>query len=179
MGARYNPYPGGQITIWEGQLTAELRSMIYKILVDAGFSDRVVIDADSNITAETLVLWQKKVRPTDLALDIHFNAAGPDARGVEVIVPDKWSTAEQRLAQRLASITSVVLGTKLRGNNGVITEKQSHRGRLGWMRLNCETILWEVCFPTNKQDFGALETRKTDLAAEAANICIEWLNEEI
>lgn len=179
MGARYNPYPGGQITIWEGQCTAELRSLIYKLLVDAGFSDQVVIDADSNITAETLQLWSSKVKKTDLALDIHFNAAAPTAHGVEVIVPDKYSETEWTFAQHIAWDTNALLKTPLRGKEGVITESQSNRGRLGWMRMNCETILWEVCFLSNPEEFKTYETQKVNLAAQVAHTLMQWLKEEI
>ena len=179
MGARYTDFTVSGGIVWEGQLAANFRHEIYKFLVDAGFSDQVVTDVDSNITAETLKLWQTKVRKTDLALDIHFNAAGPAARGVEVIVPDLYTKEEFKLASKLAIITENCLQTKLRGNLGVITEGQSARGKLGWMRLNCETVLWEVCFPTNKEDFLAFQSRHIDLAAEVAKLLIEWLKEEI
>lgn len=179
MGARYSDFTNSGIVIWEGEQTALLRNRIYKILGDAGFYDQVVIDADANITAETIKLWSSKVTKNDLALDIHFNAAGPDATGVEVIVPDSSSPVENDMAKRFANVSHIVLGSKLRGNAGVITEAQSARGKLGWMRLNCETLLWEVCFLSNKGEQLAFQTKIYDVAAEAAEILISWLKEEI
>lgn len=169
----------GEIT--EGAIAADLRLKIYKILVDAGFGPRVKLDDSRNVTLETYKEWRGKVKKQDLAIDIHFNSFPvKTATGTEVLVPDKYSKMEFAMASRLAQITHDVMGIALRGGRGgVKTESESKRGSLLWMKLPTETILWEVCFMSNPSEQNKYWDSYRNLAAEAANLMIQWLNEEI
>lgn len=170
-----------ELTVTEGAMAADLRLMIYKILQDAGFGDRVKLDDSRNVTAETFKQWRGMVRKQDLAIDIHFNSfTNKTASGTEVLVPDTYSKMEFAVAGRLAQVTHDVMGIPLRGGRGgVKTESESKRGSLLWMKLPCETILWEVCFPSNPAEQDKYWNSRRHLAAEAANLAIQWLNEEI
>jgi len=173
-------YPGSQIT--EGDLTVGLRIRIMKFMTDAGFANQIRSDVDSNVTAETYKEWEKLVAPGDLMLDIHFNSAVTDkATGTEVITPDTPSKVEWALAKRLAQATHDTLQIPLRGSNaGAKTEKESNRGRLLMMRLRCEAILWEVCFPNNPDEQRKFLDNEDDLTAEVCGrILIPYLKGEI
>jgi hypothetical protein len=82
------------------------------------------------------------------------------------------------LAGKLAKCMSDTLGIPLRGStNGVLgvkTESLSARGQLGWMRLNGNNILLEVCFISNKSDMEKYQDNKSMLAFKIAKILYEY-----
>ena len=135
----------------EGVLAAELRSLIVKKLQNIhGISP--VVDADDSVLSQTLNAFRILVSPDSIAVDIHFNASdNKDANGVEVLIPAEPSKFERDIAGNLSDVISDTLGLK---NRGVKTEIESHHGKLGWMRLNCENVLIEVCFITNTHEIG-------------------------
>lgn len=178
------PFRRAGVQEWEGVHTALLRRRIYELLLQWGFGAQVIVDADTNITNETVDLWKKKVRPGDLALDIHFNCVeNPKASGTESFVPDVPTREEVTIAERLSDVSAKLMGIPARGYfklgsavfKGVKTPGQSNRGRLAWMYLNCHSVLWEVCFMTCPVDQNEYFKQFENLAAEAAGILAIWL----
>ena len=82
------------------------------------------------------------------------------------------------MAGKLAKCMSDTLGIPLRGNIkdtlGVKTEAMSARGTLGWMRLNGQNILLEVCFISNKSDMEKYQANKSILAFKIAKILYDY-----
>ena len=76
------------------------------------------------------------------------------------------SKFERDIAGNLSDVISDTLGLK---NRGVKTEIESHHGKLGWMRLNCENVLIEVCFITNTHDIKNYQTYKSILSENIAS----------
>jgi N-acetylmuramoyl-L-alanine amidase len=154
----------------EGELTAELRSLIVQRLVNLGAD--VVVDQDDSIFSQTINFFRNLVTPDCIVLDIHFNAASPSASGTETLVPSNASGFECQLAYDLSRAVSDALGTPVRGSfrglPGVKSEVESHHGRLGWMRLNGNTVLMEVCFITNCDEMLLYQKSKGRLASDIA-----------
>ena len=114
---------------------------------------KVVLDKEDTILKETLAAFSRLVFLPDLAIEFHFNASDNlKATGVEVLIPDVYGVVEKRVATKLAETMSQ---TMLLASRGVKTEAQSARGKLGWMRMNCNNILIEVCFLSNANDVSA------------------------
>lgn len=146
--------------IKEGELTVELRNLIVNEL--HLLNQDVITDIDSNITRETVKIIKATLTSRDIAIDIHFNAFFIEsARGSEVLVPFKSSYVERTLAKILVDNIAACLSTK---NRGVKTEATSFHKQLLFMTPNCENILIEVCFITNKADMLMYVTKKKVLA---------------
>lgn len=155
----------------EGNLTVELRNLVIKEFKLLG--ENVTTDVDSNVTKETVILINGLLSERDIALDIHFNAfARESANGTEVIVPFKSSQFERELAAKLSKEVAICLGNK---DRGYITEAQSARGTLIFMRPNCENILLEVCFITNRKDLDSYLSKKNEVAKVIAKTLYEYV----
>jgi N-acetylmuramoyl-L-alanine amidase len=151
----------------EGDLTAELRDLIcHELLKNHGVN--AIVDDDKNGLQQTINYFRALVNPKAILLDIHFNAATPQASGTECFIPNDFTQFERDLAKDLAEDCSEVLPTKLRTGGmrvpGVKLEKESARGSLGWMRLTGENVLLEVCFISNKEEMENYQNKKHSLA---------------
>ena len=129
------------------------------------------IDDNNNALKKTLAYFKNLVSSNSVCVDIHWNASSNStATGVETLIPATYSSFEYNLASLLSSEISNTLGIRMRGTNGVKTEADSHHGRLGWMRLNGENILIEMCFISNLSDMQKYQKNKISLAKNIAII---------
>lgn len=132
----------------EGVLAAEFRHLLNERLMSLGVS--TISDPDDTILLKSINFIKGKLGINDIAMEFHFNAAGSEqATGVEVLVPDNPSKNEMIYANNICKIFADTLHIR---NRGVKTEIDSARGKLGFMRINGENILIEICFITNKTD---------------------------
>ena len=154
---------------FEGDLTIEFRNLLVKELQILGVE--CSIDPDVNTLKQTLDFIKGKFLPSDILLDIHFNAGG--GTGVEIIVPNVSTSFEKQLAQRIADVINTVTGLKKRGG-GVKPESETARKTLGWMRPNSENILIEMCFIDNKTDMAVYNLNKYRIAKEIAKILSDF-----
>lgn len=159
----------------EGELAVELRDLIVSKLKTLGITP--IIDENTNVLSETITKFRNITSTNSIVLDIHWNAAVPKATGTEVLIPSSFTNFEKTLGEKLATIISETLGIVKRGNNGVRTEAESHHGRLGWMRLNGENVLIEVCFISNESDMIKYQKNKDTLANNIAKILFEYAQE--
>lgn len=146
----------------EGVEAAVLRALIVEELKPLGIVP--ITDKDDSILSETITEFKNKVDENSIVIDIHFNAATPKATGTEVLIPGSPDAKERALAEDLAHAISNCIGIPLRGRKGVITELESARGKLGWMRLPGINNLIEVCFISNFNDMTKYEKNKNALA---------------
>ena len=153
----------------EGELTVEQRNLISKYLKKLGVN--VSVDADDSILADTIRFFKNKTSKDSIVVDLHWNAATPQATGTEVLIPENPTKTEINIATDIAKTISETLGIK---NRGVKTEAQSHHGRLGFMRLTGENILIETCFISNKSDMESYQKNKEVLAEKIANILANY-----
>lgn len=151
----------------EGLLTIEFK----KLVQDALASLQVSYVSDTE--EESLSEYLRRIKPgnASVVLEIHFDAAGPTATGTTAIVGADADRLDKAFAKELAETTAAVLGIK---NRGVISEADSHRGRLGLMREQGIVCLMELCFISNKNDLKTYQLRKRELAAAQALIIAKY-----
>jgi N-acetylmuramoyl-L-alanine amidase len=156
--------------IIEGDLTVELRKLVVSELRLLG--QYASIDDDKFNLKEDVAIINAILDSRDIAIDIHFNAGPELARGTEVLVPLKSTEFERALATLLSENIAAVLGTK---NRGLKTEADSAVKHLFFMTPNCENILIEVCFITNKLDLATYLIKKNVIAKVIAKCIFEYL----
>lgn len=155
----------------EADLTMDLRNLIATEL--SAKKANVKVDKDT----ESLAQYIGRIEPGSgsVVCDLHYNAAAnPKATGVECVVPARHTTAEWNCAKELAAVVSKHTGIRLRGNNGVITEADTARGRLAIMREDGLNVLLEVCFITNPSDMAAYRKNKEIIAKDIARVLMKY-----
>ena len=147
----------------EAILTEDFKKLVVPICLGLGL--KVVTDRDD----EKLSDYLKRIQTGSgsVVLEFHFDAGPEGANGSSVVIGDDADRLDKLFAQELLEVTTSTLGTKSRG---VITEAQSHRGRLGLMREQGTVALLEVCFISNKDDMAKFNAKKVELATKIAKI---------
>lgn len=160
----------------EGVLMAEFRELLVRALKQKGVTPYV--DKDDSIFSETINYFRNLTTNSCIVLDLHTNAASPQAQGTETLVPATPSDFELDLAEALSLVVSQELDIPLRGRtqgrSGVKTELQSHHGRLSWMRLTGENVLMELFFISNAAEVAKYQERKVRVANRVAEVLIEY-----
>lgn len=171
VGAAGNGYYEGVLAVeFVKLLEAELKKLNVK----------VITDNFSNALAQTIISFKnlftkKQVTNKDIAIEIHWNAASPEATGTEVVIPGRnnskeASSVEKKLSLEIVDSIATILNIK---NRGVKFEYQTARKKLGWMTLDAENILIEMCFISNKKDMESYQKNKDLLAKSLAKIILE------
>jgi N-acetylmuramoyl-L-alanine amidase len=128
---------------------------------------KVERDTNTETLGQYLARLKKKVKPSDIAMEYHFDAASQAATGATSVIGDDASQISKDLAKEMVDATARILGIR---NRGVITEAQSHRGKLGFMRLACPCLILELAFISNPSDTDKWEDKRDELAKEHAKI---------
>lgn len=99
------------------------------------------------------------------ALELHTNAAeNPAATGVEVVsLPE-----DRELARSVARAIAHTLELPVRGAGGWIDQAQTHRGRLGFVRVGGMVV--EVFFLSNPGDLAKYQAHKWLVASAIARV---------
>lgn len=165
----------------EGELAIEFRDLIKHELEQMGI--KAITDDNKNVLSESIRYFKNLTKKDDIVIDIHWNAATPQATGTETLIPSDYSNFELLLAADISKTISTILQIPARGTTekkqGVKTEADSHHGRLGWMRLTGENILLEVCFITNKKDMDSYQNKKAFLANKIAKILANAVSNQL
>lgn len=152
----------------EADLTVELRDLVLVALQCAGI--KIITDKDDETLAQ--YLGRIKTGNGSVVLEFHFDAAGTSsATGSTAIIGSDADRLDRAFAEELVERTAEVLGVR---NRGVITEAQSHRGRLGLMRKQGTVALLEVCFITNSDDIKRYQDNKHELACALVPIIVKY-----
>jgi len=152
----------------EADLTLEFRNLVTAELHKQGA--KFITDNDNERLGE--YLSRIKTGTGSVVLEFHFDAAAnAKATGATVLIGGDADKNDKDFAKELAEATAAILGIK---NRGVISETESHRGRLGLMKEEGILALLEICFISNPSDLSAYEKYKTFLAAKIAAILIKY-----
>lgn len=152
----------------EADLAVEFRDLVIAELVKKNI--KYVADSDSERLGQ--YLERIKTGSGSVVLEFHFDAAAnAKATGTTVLIGGDADKNDKDFAKELAEATAAILGIK---NRGVLSETESHRGRLGLMRESGTVALLELCFISNPSDLSAYEKYKTFLAAKIAAILIKY-----
>jgi N-acetylmuramoyl-L-alanine amidase len=130
------------------------------------FGTEVIQDNDN----ETLSQYLKRIETSSgsVVIEFHFDAStNAMATGTTALVGTDADRLDKAFAKELVDRTADMLGIR---NRGVISEAQSHRGRLGLMREQGIVCLLELCFISNPNDMRSYNANKDNLAREIARI---------
>jgi N-acetylmuramoyl-L-alanine amidase len=155
----------------EAELTRELRDLISAELTPRKVRHSIDHDADSL----SQVLAKINSNESDVILDLHFNAASPQATGVEVIVPERHTELEWKSAEACSKSLATIMGIRSRGAKD---ETKTARKRLAVMRENGTNLLVEVCFITNINDMKAYQSKKKEVAKYLADL-VMWIENQV
>ena len=116
----------------------------------------------------------KLINGSNLALELHTNAAGPTATGVEVVSQLQHRTVSQRLAHAIGSVLQI----PSRRDRGWVSHTQlsGERGfQPGFTRRG--GIIVEVFFQSNKRDLATYLERKWLVASAIASVLHQYSQE--
>lgn len=162
--------------ITEAKLAYELRDMIVEKMRAKGAA--VVTDNDMHNLAQTINDVWNKVKPWDVLIDLHFNAATPAAVGVEAFVSEPCTKEENKIASDLVAKVASILESPVRPNwtnallPGVKYETATRHKRLGILRPACQNILMETCFISNNEEIQKYIDRKEAVATSIADYLV-------
>ena len=112
----------------------------------------------------------KLIKGSDVAIEWHLNASeNKTAGGTETISLQK----DKHLSQKISKAISEVLGTKLRGDKGHISQEQSARGKLAFVSNG--GIIIETCFISNSNELKAYEEKYWLVAKAVYHVLCEYL----
>lgn len=154
----------------EGEQTIYLRDEVSYYLHINGIAH----EKDVNSTKLSgVVAWLKKlVNKRDIAIDIHFNASSdPSATGVECLV-SKSGDIEIAMATELCKAIAERLCIRNRGVKGESAGAHSKLAMLS--NFECEQLILEVCFVSNKSDVAAYNSKHWLVAKDIANVLIKY-----
>lgn len=155
----------------EADLTKRIRDLIYIRIKQLSPAELVTKDDDKDTLNQVIAKIKPRITSKDVLLDIHYNAATPQATGVECFVSNNASIKSKGLAKEIAEVTHKITGII---NRGVKTEAQSARGKLGILNMRGTAVLWEVGFITNNSDIAKIERDLHWICDEVARKLIEY-----
>lgn len=152
----------------EGDLTIEFRDLVKHEL------DLLGAKYVSDTEEENLAMYLHRINTgnASVVVEYHFDSAdSAAATGSTSLVEAEADRLDMAFAKELSNITSSILGIR---NRGVITEAESHRGRLGLMREDGIICLVEIGFISNPDDLQRYQFYKKDLAKAHAAIIAKY-----
>jgi len=155
---------------FENKETIRLRNTINQTLAKVGI--KYISDNDNQTLTEVI----RTIKPGDASVlyEAHLNASvNANSTGTECIVSEDSFNRKDlsyQMAVEICKVTSELLGIR---NRGVISEKQSARGRLGILHTKSGiSVLHEWCFISNINDMKALDANYTK-ACEAVALILK------
>lgn len=161
---RQDPGAVNKHGIKEGDLTIELKGLIQHEL------DLLGVKYISDSEEENLSAYLKRIGTGtgSVVLELHFDASDkPTATGCTGLIEGEADRLDRAFAKELTDANASILGIR---NRGVISETESHRGRLGLMREDGIICLQEICFISNDDDLARYNLKKKELAKAFALI---------
>lgn len=152
----------------EADLTVEFRNLVINELNKKGA--KFMSDRDDERLGE--YLERIKTGNGSVVLEFHFDAVeSSKATGTTCVIGVDADRLDKAFATDLVNRTATTLGIR---NRGVISEADSHRGRLGLMRESGIVALLEIGFISNPEDLKAYNAKKLQLASEIAKTLIYY-----
>lgn len=148
----------------EGDLTIEFRDLVKHEL------DLLGVKYTSDTEEENLAMYLSRIQTgsASVVVEYHFDASdNASATGCTGLIEAEADRLDIAFAKELNDTVASILGIK---NRGVISEAESHRGRLGLMREDGLICLEEICFITNPDDLARYHLNKVPLAKAHAAI---------
>ncbi len=150
----------------EAELAAELRNIVALKLRELGHT---VVTDGTGASNQTLPVAISLIKGSDLAVEMHFNAATPTAKGVEVIALDD----KKELCQQLSTAIANVLQTSIRGHRGGYKHpSETPHKKLGYCTAG--GLIIETCFISNPGEMAIYQAKKWLVASAIAKTLDDW-----
>lgn len=152
-------------TLKEAALALELRDKVAAILTARGCV--VYTDGARGINSplrDSIAL----AKTCDIAVEIHFNAGPPTAKGVECLALPEHKALAQRLCLAVAQHTK----TPRRGDGGWKAANSGQHHRLGFIADGHGLIL-EIEFISNKEFMATYLAKRNEIASSLADVLAE------
>lgn len=164
-------YQGKQIK--EADVAILLRNSLTSYITSKGY--KVIEDNDTETLSQYLT--RIKTGSGSVVVEHHLNAAvNKQATGVEVVVKDNATKESIAMAEEVARALARIYNLPLRNGNGVISERQSHRGKLALVNKAGTSVLIEHGFISNEKDITAIMNNIKLVGEVLGNIVIKYEN---
>ena len=156
----------------ESKLTIRDRDGIKEALNRIHPDIKVLTDDDSKNLSQ-IISWIKGVEAKEscIVCDIHYNAGGNGATGVETFISDKASKTSKDLAKEVQEKIVVITGLR---DRGVKPESLTLRKKIGILNTNSPAILIEMGFITNEEDLLKIDKWRGWLYEEIAYVLAKY-----
>lgn len=159
---------------FENKETQRLRNCINENLEKVGA--KYISDNDNQTLSEVI----RAIKPGNASVlyEAHLDAStNANATGTTCVVSSQSFAAKDnsyKMALEICEVTSKLLGIR---NRGVISETNSHRGRLGILHTKAGiSVVHEWCFITNDNDMKCLDKNYQNVCREIALILKKYDN---
>lgn len=152
----------------ENNVTVEFRDFVCRELDSLGA--KYIKDSND----EPLATYLKRIKTGNASVVIEFHCdafSNPSAEGSTAVIGSDADKNDKAFAKEINDAFCTILGTR---NRGVISEAQTHRGRLGLMRESGIVMLQEMFFISNKKDVEKYNLNKEKLAKVVAGIIVKY-----
>jgi hypothetical protein len=151
-----------------------LAKRVCELIEQAGFST-ILIDKYEGNGYTSAMLWlanRLKEVKADVAIELHFNSAGPTATGFEFL---HWFCSPKglTLASKLAASFTKFFPTQK--NRGLTSISSKDRGGLFLRKTPCVAVICEPFFGSNAKDSEFFSSHREELAKAYAEGVVNWL----
>lgn len=151
-----------------------LAKRVCELLEAAGF-DTVLVDKYEGRGYETAMLWlarRLKELKVDVAIELHFNSAGPKATGYEFL---HWCCSPKGLTLASKLAASFAKFFPEQKNRGLKSISARDRGGVFLRKTSCPAVICEPFFGSNQTDSAFFSRHREELARAYAEGVTGWL----
>jgi N-acetylmuramoyl-L-alanine amidase len=159
--------------ISEWAFNQPLAKRVCELIEDAGHST-LLVDRYEGVSYSSAMLWLSKhlkERGVDVAVELHFNSAGPYANGHEFL---HWATSSKGLKLAGELSRSLEKSFPNRKNRGLKPIKSEDRGGLFLRKTHCPAVICEPFFGSNPTENSIFSSKREELAKAYATGILNW-----
>jgi N-acetylmuramoyl-L-alanine amidase len=163
--------------VTEWSFNQPLAKRICELVEDAGHST-VLIDRYEGKSYNSAMLWltkRLKELKVDVAIELHFNSAGPLATGYEFL---HWFCSPKGVSLGHKMLRSFSKMFPEQRNRGLKSINAEDRGGLFLRKSHCTALICEPFFGSNAKDTAFFSAQKEKLAVVYADGIVNWLEEQ-
>jgi N-acetylmuramoyl-L-alanine amidase len=161
--------------ISEWTFNQPLAKRVCELIEQAGHST-VLIDKYDGLSYSSAMLWlAKRIKElkADVAVELHFNSAGPYANGHEFL---HWFCSPKGVSLATKLSESQVKFFPNQKNRGVKSINAEDRGGLFLRKTHCPAVICEPFFGSNPTENSLFSSKKEDLAQAYASGVLNYID---